>query len=76
MRITAVMGKCINMPKKMVQKVLLKIRLREMDDEWRLMGGSCWGLFPPSFYYTHTEKEIERITNETMERIKKMIEDI
>lgn len=41
---------------------MFKIKLWEMDRLWELMGGSCWGLFPPSFYYTHTEEEIERIT--------------
>lgn len=50
---------------------MFKIKLREMDDIWELMGGSCWGLFPPSFYYTHTEEEIERITKETIECYKK-----
>ncbi len=74
MRIMAVMGKCISILKKWKQSVLFK-RLREMDNLWLFMGGSCWGLFPPSFYYTHTEEEIEQITNETLERIKKLIDE-
>lgn len=46
-----------------------------MDYQWELMGGRCWGLFPPSFYYTHTEEEIEKITNETIEELEKMINE-
>ncbi len=75
MRIMAVMGKCISILKKWKQRVLFKRKLREMDNLWLFMGGSCWGLFPPSFYYTHTEEEIEQITNETLERIKKLIDE-
>lgn len=47
-----------------------------MDEEWRLSGRSCWSLFPPSFYYTHTEEEIERITAETIDRIQKLIDQL
>ena len=47
-----------------------------MDDLWYIMGGSCFGVFPPSFYYTHTEEEIKRITAEKMEKIQKMITEI
>ena len=45
-----------------------------MDDLWYLMGGSCWGLFPPSFYYTHTEDEIKRIEEETIKELYEMLE--
>lgn len=61
--------------KKIKHKVMFKIKLWEMDRLWELMGGSCWGLFPPSFYYTHTEEEIERITKETIESCKKMLDE-
>lgn len=40
---------------------------------WYLMGGSCFGLFPPSFYYTHTEEEIKQITEETLGNLYDMI---
>lgn len=75
MRIMAGARKCINILKKMKHKVMFKIKLWEMDSLWEYMGGSYWGLFPPSFYYTHTEEEIERITKETIERYKKMIDE-
>lgn len=43
-----------------------------MDDLWYFMGGNCFGLFPPSFYYIHSE-EIKRITAEEIQRLQKMI---
>lgn len=46
-----------------------------MDKWWSFMGGECFGLFPPSFYYTHTEEEIERISEETIARLCAMIEE-
>ncbi len=75
MRIKTVAGKFIGTLKKMIDKVTFKIKLREMDSLWELMGGSCWGLFPPSFYYTHTKEEIEQITKETIESCQKMIDE-
>ena len=56
----------------MMYKVLFKIKLWEMDSLWEL-GGSCWRLFPPSFYYTHTEKEIQQITKEIIENYEKSL---
>ncbi|MBP3477109.1 MAG: hypothetical protein J6K48_12460 [Lachnospiraceae bacterium] len=59
--------------KKVIQKIIFRIKLREMDEWWYMTGGSCFGLFPPSFYYTHTEEEIERITKETLDRCTELI---
>lgn len=75
MRIKTVAEKVIGTLKKMIDNVTFKIKLREMDSLWELMGGSCWGLFPPSFYYTHTKEEIEQITKETIESYQKMIDE-
>ncbi len=75
MGIRAVTRNGISILRKMQQKLRFKIKLWEMDREWEYMGGSCWGLFPPSFYYTHTEEEIERISKEIMERLKKLIDE-
>lgn len=66
---------CVSVLKRMAQKVMFKIKLWEMDSGCEFIGGSCWQLFPPSFYYTHTEEEIERITKETIERLTKMINE-
>lgn len=59
-----------------MRKIIFRIKLKQMDDWWYFMGGSCFGLFPPSFYYTHTEEEIERITAENLERIDKLINEL
>ena len=75
MGIRAVARHGISILRKMQHKVRFKIKLWEMDRLWEYMGGSCWGLFPPSFYYTHTEEEIERISKEIMERLKKLIDE-
>lgn len=75
MKIMAVMGKGVGMLKNLYQKILFRIRLSEMDSLWRYMGGSCWGLFPSSFYYTHTEEEIEQITSEAFKSLEKMLEE-
>ena len=66
--------KCCSVLRKIVKKIAFQTKLREMDNMWYLTGGSSYGLFPPSFYYTHTEEEIERISKKTIERLKEMIE--
>ena len=71
-----VITKCINLFKNLINKIWFRIKLKEMDD-WRYYtGGNCWGLFPSSFYYTHTEEEIERITAETKARIQALIDQM
>ncbi len=47
-----------------------------MDDWWYYTGASTYELFPPSFYYTHTQEEIERITEEKKKRIQALIEQL
>lgn len=47
-----------------------------MDKWWYYMGFYSWELFPPSFYYTHTEKEIERITKEILEETRKLLDQL
>lgn len=74
-RIMAVARECTGTLKKIKYKAMVKIKLWEMDNLWELTGGICWELFPPSFYYTHTEEEIERIKKETIESCKKMIDE-
>lgn len=60
---------------KLYKNFIFKQKLREMDKWWDFMGGNCFGLFPPSFYYTHTEEEIEQITAETTDRLYAKIEE-
>ncbi len=72
----AVIKKCGKALKRIVHKIVFRIKLWQMDDRWHYMGGSSWELFPPSFYYTHTEEEIERITAETRGKIQKLIDEL
>lgn len=72
----AVIKKGIRIFREMIRKTVFRMKLREMDRMWEFMGGSCWGLFPPSFYYTHTEEEIERIKKETIEGLQQMIDEM
>lgn len=66
----------IEKSKKLIQEIKFQIKLKEMDYSWYIMGEHCFELFPPSFYYTHTQEEIERITAETFERLQEMIEQL
>ncbi|MBQ8233426.1 MAG: hypothetical protein IJZ34_16085 [Lachnospiraceae bacterium] len=61
--------------RKWIQKLRYKAKLRQMDDMWRWMGGSCWGLFPPSFYLTHTQEEIQRRKKAELDKLKAMLEE-
>ncbi len=64
-----------NILKKVIDKIKLKIKLTRMDLEWKLMGGLCFGLFPLSFYYTHTDEEIKLIIEELREFLTQFEED-
>ena len=70
------MGKLARALKGVIEKVKFRIKLKRMDDWWYFTGGNCFGLFPPSFYYTHTEEEVRRITDETLERLRSLIEEL
>ncbi len=60
--------------KKIVERLLFRIKLWDMDSLWYLSGASGWRLFPPSFYYTHTEEEIERILAETDKELQELLD--
>ena len=66
----AVIKKGIRIFREMIRKIVFRIKLREMDNMWYYTGASCWQLFPPSFYYTHTEEEIEKEYDLLIEREK------
>ena len=62
--------KCIELLRKLMQKIRFRMKLRQMDYWWYFIGGNNWQLFPPSFYYTHTEEEIKRITGEELDKLR------
>ena len=47
-----------------IKKIIFEIQCKRADDWWYMTGGSCFGVFPPSFYMKHTPEEAERITKE------------
>lgn len=59
-----------------IKKISFRIRLIRMDHKWELGCCSCFNPFPPSFYYTHTEEEIERITEDMRNRLYALIEEL
>ena len=65
--------KCGSLLKKPVQKIILWVKFEIMDSNWYFIGGNCFGLFPPSFYYTHTEEEIEHIKCEVIKELEEII---
>lgn len=72
----SIIKRCIKGIKKQIDNIIFRIKLQQMDDMWYLLGGNCWGLFPPSFYYTHTEDEVKRIKEETFKKLYDMIEQL
>ena len=70
------MGKLERVLKGIIEKVKFRIKLKRMDDWWYYRGGGCFELFPPSFYYTHTEEEVRRITDETLESLRSMVKEL
>ncbi len=62
------MQKFIVLLKNMIQKIKLRIKLINMDMKWKIMCECCFS-FTPSFYYTHTDEEIEHIIKELREFI-------
>lgn len=61
--------------RRLFEKILFHIKLWDMDRQWRMMGGNCFALFLPSFYYTHTPEEVERITREEITEIRKILDE-
>lgn len=59
--------------KKWIEKRRRKLELERMDFIWYFYGGSSWGLFPPSYYYTHPPEEIEAETNRILNELETMI---
>lgn len=61
--------------KKVWEKIKFHWKLRRADKLWYELGGSCFGLFPPSFYYRHTEEEIKRIEKEEIDKLKEIVNE-
>ena len=51
-----------------LKKLAFKIKLWNMDYEWFITGKFIETLLPPSFYYTHTEEEIQDVREQARKR--------
>lgn len=63
------------MIEKIIKKIALYFKGVKADRNYYLAGRSCFSLFPPSFYITHTPEEAERIKKETIEELLKLLEE-
>ena len=70
------MKKCIAIFEDLFRKMKFRHKLKKMDDWWYFIGGNCFELFPPSFYYTHSEEEIKRIRNEVLAQAYSMLDQL
>lgn len=61
--------------RKLWERIKFERKMRRMDELWYSLGGSCFGLFPPSFYHKHSEEEVKRITEETLAKLNAILED-
>lgn len=61
--------------KKIYKRLTYKSYLRRLDSDYYCSGATCWSLFPPSFYLTHTPEEVEKAKRETLDELKKMLEN-
>lgn len=68
--------KILDMTKKIIERIKFKVKLKKLDNRWYDMGGDSYGLFPPSFYYTHTKEEIERMRDEKIKELKAFLEKL
>lgn len=60
--------------RKLIKKIIFQIKLWGMDHQWRFSGQSSYSMFPPSFYYTHTPEEIERLKREEIAKIRRILD--
>lgn len=61
--------------RRLFRKIMFRLKLMDMDYQWRMLNGSCFSLFPPSFYFLHTQEEIERITREEIAELKRILQE-
>lgn len=57
------------------EKFIFHRKLKSMDALWDFYGGSCFELFPPSFYHKHSEEEILRIKEEELAKLKERLKE-
>lgn len=58
------------------KKICFEIKMRELDEQWRMRFGYCFEMYPPSFYYRHTPEEIKEISERDFKRLREMIAEL
>lgn len=58
----------------LLNRFIIKMKLRNADSMWFLMGHNCFEPFPPSFYYGKTEEEIDQIFDEMIKKLYEIID--
>lgn len=67
--------KLLYTPVKFMRRIMFRIKMYQWESSWNSMTcNSCFRLFPPSFYLTHSQEEIERITAKEIAELKEMVE--
>ena len=59
-----------------LHKLHLSIKHYNQNDMFYLFGRGCFELFPPAFYYKHTQQEINEITDYTIKEIKNLLDEM
>ncbi|MBO5089209.1 MAG: hypothetical protein J6C01_11075 [Lachnospiraceae bacterium] len=60
----------------MLKRIIFRMKLQAMDEQWSMRFGYCFEMYPPSFYYLHTPEEQEAIIRRDVEAINKMIDQL
>ena len=58
------------------EKIKFERKMRMIDEEWYMLGGSCFGMYPPSFYYRHTPEEQKQIRERDLAEIRRIIDSM
>lgn len=67
------MAKIVKFVTKIYKVLKFTAQMQRLDKMWYFFGGSCFGIFPPSFYYTHTQEEIEQKKKETIKILQEIL---
>lgn len=62
--------------KSLIARLHRKHELMVIDEMARFTGAISWMLFPPSFYLTHTQEEIEKAEAEQIAECERLLEEM
>ena len=59
--------------KKRNEKRKFNEKCKSADDLYYMMGGGCFGCYPPSFFMRHTKEECMKIMQEDRKQLEELI---